>query len=306
VWRPDANEKAVKGHVRLKRSGLWVLVGAYTIALPHVISVYTAIVRHSSVGAAGKIPLALIIALGLVYLAAAIFLKKTIRCLVFMIPCAVIVYGVLSLEPNPNKHIHIPEYVVMSWILFRVLSPEYTGKGIFLLIFICSSMLGMVDEIQQGLYPDRYYGLRDMCINSASTVIGVLALMGITQGPSGGWSWTARLKKLKASLGLVFFGAAGAAFMLVYLFRVKASSLFWGTYPPWLLVWNSLFLGLGSWLILFRWTHGRKARAMKKCSDADPREREVTAFLWLFPILSILLVMHALVVFTGLSGYKFG
>ena len=69
---------------------------------------------------------------------------------------------VIFLEANPNKHIHIPEYILMTWLVFEALRRDYKGGGIFLLVFILSSLPGILDEVLQGLHPGRSYGWQDM------------------------------------------------------------------------------------------------------------------------------------------------
>ena len=76
----------------------------------------------------------------------------------------------------------------MSWILFEALSIDYRGRGIFLLVFICGASLGVVDEVMHGILPERFYGWRDMIMNSAVTVIGVLTLVGLRTALAGDWT----------------------------------------------------------------------------------------------------------------------
>jgi VanZ family protein len=76
----------------------------------------------------------------------------------FLLLCPCISFFIICLEPNPNKHIHIPEYVLMTWLLFEAVRIDYRCAGIFLLIFLCSSSLGVLDEILQGILPSRPYG----------------------------------------------------------------------------------------------------------------------------------------------------
>ena len=96
----------------------------------------------------------------------------------------------------------------MSWILFEALSIDYRGRGIFLLVFICGASLGVVDEVMQGILPGRFYGWRDMIMNSAATVIGVLTLVGLRTTPAGDWTWIGCLKQCKKALGITLFGTA--------------------------------------------------------------------------------------------------
>ena len=285
----------------LSRVIFWALVAVYTIVLPHAITAYKAIEKGFSAEVAGKIPLVIIILSGLAYLISGFLAKKGAKCLGFTIPCAIIVSIIVTLEPNPNKHIHIPEYVLMSWLLFEAISIDYQGKGILLLVVLCSSMLGVVDELEQGIYHDRFYGWIDMAVNSASSVIGVLALMGLKDCGTGDWGWCGHLRRIKVSIAILFFGATGAVFMCVYLFHVKEVKSFWGAYPVWLLVWNYLYLTLGSATLLSRWHHLSRKKYGRQEQDA----REITAHLWVVCPLAILLFMHALIVLTSLTGLTF-
>lgn len=289
-----------------QRVVLWALVAAYTIALPNAIFVYNTIVKHFSTVIASKVPLVINILFGISYIVFSFLSKKRITFLWFIIPCVIIVYIVISFEPNPNKHIHIPEYVLFSWILFEALSIDYRGKGIYILLFICASMLGIVDELQQGIYPERFYGLNDMVINSTSVVIGVLTLMGLRSAPGGDWTWISHFRRFKESLGIIFFGGIGATLICVYLFDVKEAKVFWVVYPFWLIVLNCLFLVLGPAAIFYN------IRRLHKQGDdlndkkvLDHHGSEITAHLWILSIITILFVIHALVVFVGLSGWEF-
>lgn len=281
------------------RAAIWALVGAYTAALPHAIIVYKAFEKGFSAELAGRIPLLIIILFGLAYLVCGFLFKKGTRCLGLIIPCAIIVYLVISLEPNPNKHIHIPEYVLMSWLLFVAISLDYTGKGIFILVVICASLLGIIDELEQGIYQERFYGWSDMAVNSSSSLVGVLALMGLGAGTGGDWGWRRHLRNFKEPLGILLFGALGALFMCVYLFDVKSCKSFWGAYPIWLLVWNYLFMALGSTSILSQF------RYLSKQAHGQGDE-EVTARIWVVCPLAILFLMHALLVLIALTGWEFG
>jgi hypothetical protein len=295
------NEKSA----RLRRAILWGLVAAYTAALPDAIVVYRTIATHFSTPVARKIPIAMIILLGISYILFGMITKKSTRYFVLIIPCAFIVYAVMALEPNPNKHIHIPEYILMTWLLYEALSIDYKGKGIYILIFLCSSMLGVVDELEQGIYPDRFYGWMDMGINSASSIIGILTLIGLRTAPEGDWVWLDQVKKLKGPLGVMLFGAAGAVLMCVYMFDLKAATHFLSVYPFWLLGWSILFMTLSPILFLL---YARRSRELGKFKDEKGRAlytEAITAHLWVVCPLSILLVMHAIAVFVVFSGMEF-
>ncbi len=284
---------------------LWTMVAVYTITLPHVIFIYKSMARHFSKQSVGEIPVIIIYVLGITYLFAGFFVKKSFSHLVFLIPCTIIVYTVIIFEPNPNKHIHIPEYVILTWILFEALRIDYRGKGIFVLVFICSIMLGIIDEIEQGIYPDRFYGWQDMLINSASSFIGILTLIGLRSGSSGDWTWISSLKKFKMPIGVILFGVIVAVLTCTYLFQVQAKMAFWGVYPLWLTVLNSLFLILGLSVIVYLWTHHGNEGNLYNKVHTSLDTKTVTARLWVFCPLVILIIIHAHSIFIAFSGLAF-
>ncbi|MBW1842322.1 MAG: VanZ family protein [Deltaproteobacteria bacterium] len=288
-----------------QRIVLWTLVTAYTIALPDANVVYDTIATHFSHFVAGKVPIVIILIFGISYAGLGIITQKSPQYYFLLIPCVIIVLAVLYFEPNPNKHIHIPEYIVMSWLLYEALSIDYTGKGIFFLTFVCAAMLGIVDELAQGVYPERYFGGIDMGINSASSIIGILTLMGIKNRPKGNWAWTDGLRTRKNSLGHLAFGVTGAVLLCVYLFNVKATGTFRGAYPPWLFMWNCFFLILSPVIFLYSHRRVRKHVSYGNEKDNNVYANELTAHLWIVVPLAILFVMHAVAVFVGLSGVTF-
>lgn len=282
---------------------LWVIAAIYTLMLPDVILIYHVVVKHFSPKIAGKVPLGVVILLGVVYLVLSLAMKKKIRSLALLFPCAIIVYVFVTLEPNPNKHIHIPEYILMSWILFEALALDYRGKGIFILIFLCSSLLGIVDELLQGMHPERFYGWQDMVMNSAATVIGIFTLAGLRTAPAGDWAWIGYLEKHLKALGIMFFGAVGAVLACVYLFNVQAHRTFWGVYPGWLLAWSGLFMVTGSAVVL---KPGLFCVPLLPADDQKPNPADaVTARLWTLCPLVILMVMHGLVMLIAAGGFQF-
>lgn len=289
---------------RIRRIVLWALVTVYTLLLPHANTIYRVIETHFSSRIAGKVPLAIILIFGLVYMVSIIKMQKGLKSWLFLLPCTFIVYVFLRLEPNPNKHIHIPEYIVMAWLLFEALSLDYKGQGIFYLVLICSGMLGVMDELMQGILPGRYYGWHDMVINLAAAVVGIFSLAGLKTLPSGEWTWIRNFRPLTKMLVINLGGAVGAVFTCVYLFEVKATLTFWGTYPSWLLLWNGLFIVAGLIVICYSALSGEPARSTNH-RDSNRIDRTVTARLWTFCPLVILIAMHSLAVFTALSGLTF-
>ena len=175
--------------------------------------IYNAIVNSFGQAVAGKVPLVFVVIIGIIYVIAVFRTHKSLKNLLFLVPSAIIAVTIMTLQPNPNKHIHIPQYVLMAWLLFAVLSRDMDGKGLFILIFILGSMLGVVDELEQGVHPTRFYGWSDMLVNCASTLIGVFTIMGLKKVTARELDWITPLKESRAMLGLILFGFVGAVIM---------------------------------------------------------------------------------------------
>lgn len=284
---------------------LWILVAVYTYVLPDARVVYNAIVQAVGKDAAGKIPFVIVVIVGVAYMAAILVSHRSWKNLLFLVPCGVIAFVIIKLVDNPNKHIHIPEYVLMAWLLYTVLSMDYKGKGLLILVFVYASLLGVVDELEQGINPIRFYGSSDMLVNSASALIGVFTIMGLKKMTGTDWAWTARLLEIKSFLGLALFGAAGAAIMCSTLFQVQLEGKFWGVYPGWLLLWNYLYVLWVPALAFYRGALPENLRSAEGVKDPALPPEAVTARLWIIPLVVILLYMHALVIYIAGSGVKF-
>ncbi len=288
-----------------RRLAFWALAAIYTAALPEAITVYRSIVSHFSAAVAGRIPLVMIIIFGSIYVLAGFLMQRNGRHIKFLFPSALIVFAVLSLESNPNKHIHIPEYILLAGILYAAIALDYEGKGIFILVFVCASMLGVVDELAQGLHPQRRYGLGDMAVNSASALIGVLLLMGLRDPPRGDWRWIYYLKGMPLWSVIVLLGLSGAGLMCFYLKKVQMNNGFWGVYPIWLMGWNGIFLVLCLGASYTFYFNGYKRKQPSWAKDSSTIDYMKTINLWIFPPLTILFIAQLLPMVLGVSGWDF-
>lgn len=295
------NRAPAQGRRDHSRAILWTLIALYAFVLPDVILIYRAIVDRFGEEVAGKIPAITVVVVGIAYGAAVLLSHRRLENVLFLLPSAMIAVMIIGLEPNPNKHIHIPEYILAAWLLYAVLSKDYKGKGLFILIFVCATLMGVVDELEQGIHPKRFYGLSDMIVNSSSALIGIFTIMGLKGVPARGWAWAKKLSQFEPYVGLVLFGFIGIVVTCVYLFRVQASETFQGVYPAWLQAWNALYL-LSAPAIAHFGSTGHSTHAGRRGAAAT---QTVTARLWLVPLLVILLYMHALAVYASSAGIEF-
>lgn len=280
----------------LPPSFLWVLITLYVLLIPNAIIVYRYIEGKFGLVFAGKIPFVIIILFGLAFIAYLRLSRIKWKNVLYLIPCAVIVTVILNLEDNPNKHIHIPEYVLLAWLLYAAMSRDYRGKGLFILIFLCASLLGVVDELEQGIHPGRSYGWSDMLVNSSSALIGVFSILGLTRrAKPSGWDWLRDLKAYSGQLIVIATGLTGVVLMCVNLFHVQsAGGVFHGVYPPWLLAWSFFYMISTP---LFVYTHRSVIAALHPVM--------ITTKMWTYPILAILYYMHFLMVFVAITGVMF-
>lgn len=285
---------------------LWLLIAVYTYNLPNARVVYNFLVETIGQELTGKVPLVLVAATGLIYTALLLVSRRSLKNLLFLIPCGIIAYMIITLEPNPNKHIHIPEYVLMTWLLFAVMSMDYKTSDLFILIFILTSLLGVVDELEQGVHPARFYGWSDMLVNSASAVIGVFTIMGLKTLKAPDYSWLKYYKKNSLVVWLLAFGFLTSVLMCISLFHVQEAEVFFGVYPTWLLVMNGLFT-LGAFITLYLKAIEPRSSNPEQRSDGETMEKNITriAALWFVPLLVVFIYMNSLVFYVAISGTEF-
>jgi VanZ family protein len=275
---------------------LWIAVCIYTLCLPHLLHIYRFITARFSNEIAGRIPIVLLILLALVYLFCSLFKGLALRSILSLTAGTLISLAVIALVPNPNKHIHIPEYILLTWLFHLALSKDYYGHGVLLLAFASVSLLGVVDEIMQGIIIGRFYGWKDMLVNSLSAFIAVLSILSFqdTGKRDGvGWSWWNHIMKWRLSMGVLFYGALVGLLTCISLYSVKATGEFQGTYPHWLFIANTTFLFLGSVTILQRY----RSTALRTSSGTNGLMTAKTACLWLVVPMAILMWIQALVVY---------
>jgi hypothetical protein len=101
---------------KILKAALWILVALYTFILPDFYIIYRNIVTFFGQEAVGKVPVLMVAVCGIAYGVAILVSQKSPKNLLFLVPCGVIALLIMTLVSNPNKHIHIPEYVLMTWL----------------------------------------------------------------------------------------------------------------------------------------------------------------------------------------------
>jgi hypothetical protein len=151
----------------------------------------------------------------------------------FVVPTTALLIAAFCLQPNPIKHIHIPEYgllYVLVWLAFA--RDRYTDEAL-ISVFTCVVMFGVIDELLQGVHPERYYGWKDMLINAIGGLVGLLWVRAF-------WWQEKTNSRLNISFDVLVFMMflITLAPSLITLLAVQKVAEFEGVYPFWLLLLN--------------------------------------------------------------------
>ncbi len=87
----------------------------------------------------------------------------------------------LALLEIPAKRFHFMQYAPLTVLVFDALRFRVTGRRLYVLTLIAVVLIGLGDELLQGLLPNRSFGLLDVAINSAAALCA-LALIGFVIG----------------------------------------------------------------------------------------------------------------------------
>jgi hypothetical protein len=284
-----------------RRTLRWALVVVFALALPHAVVVFQMLNRHWPSAAVQQIPWMLVTMLGVGYFVTASRAGYSKRFLGTLLASLLITVVLLRTQRNPNKAIHIPEYIVLTWLLFRALSIDYRGKGIYALTFTCAGMLGVLDELMQGAHPYRFYGLADMGLNAAGGMIGIISLLGLGRFDTEGAAWPGPLRPDRNALILLAVAMLTAGYMCWRVHGVPRGPLR-DTYPTWLLVGNALLAAAGAMLAV---RHRSRLKTCLNAATADVGSSMATVHLWIVCLSVILAAMHALVFAIALLGLEF-
>ena len=221
---------------------LWVFIILYLAFLPHLIIVLNFILGFLSLPVVKALPSVLLV-LGVIgYLGLCRIKNRGYGITTFIIPSCLLIAGVYGLEPNPIKHTHIPLYAFLVCLIYCALRRPNNLFPIVLASACYASMLGILDEVHHGIHPERYFGWKDMVINSAGALIGAM-LIGRIQNIKpqklfdlnnmyevlGGKAFTSQAIAL-------LFNLIVSIISVIYLFEV--AEIGFSTYPVGLFITN--------------------------------------------------------------------
>jgi len=91
------------------------------------------------------------------------------------------VYFILKLKEIPPEAIHFIEYGLLGFFLFRALRFNIQDKSIYLSATLFCLLIGTFDEILQWITPRRFWGFRDVWLNTLSGALFLLAIWKVVK-----------------------------------------------------------------------------------------------------------------------------
>jgi len=130
----------------------------------------------------------------------------------------------------PVKRVHVAEYIILSFVVRYVLSHRLGGAQLALFTVLVTALYGVHDEMLQGLHSLRYYGWRDIIVNSVAGLSGALLGHGLLCFDSRGFERKTWAKKSVFIGNVVLFSAllAAVVWLTAYLYQHRENG---GGYP---------------------------------------------------------------------------
>lgn len=275
----------------------------FVLALPHAIILYRAATDLLSKNNVSRIPLVIFLFFLVSIVSYAQYSNgpRTAKRFIPLIILSFVIWISVSIfEPNSNKYIHIPEYMFLSGLLFLALAVDYEGSGIFFLVFILTSLLGVVDEMQQGLYPDRYYGWKDMVINSAGALLGVIMIKTLTIQPTRDWMWVRDIVCQKLLSVVLFSGLGGTLFTGIMLWAIKVDADILGGQENGILAWNILYGSAATLAIIYLL---KRFVFLQRSIISEPLSN--TSLLWFISLFCLTIIIHGVSTLTLVTDLNF-
>ncbi len=89
---------------------------------------------------------------------------------------ALFAWGAWYLRANAEEAMHLPQYGVLSLLLYRAFSRRYRDRAAYACAALLGSSLGIFDEVIQWAVPRRFFEFRDIIINVLSVLLIQAAL----------------------------------------------------------------------------------------------------------------------------------
>jgi choline-sulfatase len=163
------------GRERTKR---WSLALLYTMFIYATLAVMPSIWRTLWGYTQGRIDLigGIVTVLALVFFLGLIFAKRLRVSAVGGLLVLAAVYGwlLLQLGTSPAERLHLAEYGLLGFFIYRALVLDFSPKKALLLAWLMATVVGMGDEGTQWILPTRVFEWADVGLNAVSSGLGLL------------------------------------------------------------------------------------------------------------------------------------
>jgi len=107
-----------------------------------------------------------------------IFAKKKFKLLRLSVLASILFMGLHSLGgiTDPYDKLHIVEYSILSFCLFRVLRFYNPTTALYLWCVVFVAIAGFTDEFIQGFFPGRQSGLQDIKVDICAGILSQLTI----------------------------------------------------------------------------------------------------------------------------------
>ncbi|MBP9144503.1 MAG: VanZ family protein [Thermoanaerobaculia bacterium] len=168
----------MKLHLRSSAARTWVLVGIYVAVLfasvPFARDIVVGLREQHLLGTSVTL-LYFAAVVGLVYhVVFDVRLSDRIAFLALVLLALVTGSLVLGLAV-PEERIHFLQYGLLALLCRRALAWHFEPRGQVLGAVALASVAGVLDEVLQGVTPDRVCDARDMMINSVAAFLAIVA-----------------------------------------------------------------------------------------------------------------------------------
>jgi len=157
----------------------------------------------------------------------------------------------------PVKRIHVIEYMVLSCLIRYTMSVRLQSTPLLIFSIAFTALLGVHDELLQGLHPLRTYGIRDIFVNALGSVGGGLIWhgFGLFEYPSEVEKQTVRPLGWTYLYLIWLFCSVLLFFIPLYFFREKILPI-WPAVP---LISSLILFVLSADKMIPSLSHGVKA-----------------------------------------------
>lgn len=152
----------------------WIILFLYSLSLP-----FTRPILKISKNYILPANLALILfAIGIILFLIFLLKKKETRISVylFLIVLVTLTYFFIKSEgiKYPVEKIHIVQYTILCFLSFIAMSQVLENISIYFWSILLCTLIGVGDEVLQGIIPERYFDYKDIILNFKIVILGHL------------------------------------------------------------------------------------------------------------------------------------